>query len=143
MIRLRMLAASLLLLAAAPLVMLGGAATAQASLARSAGGAPTAHVVMQVSPDFTCQSGEVCVFQNTNYTGTTCTFDSDTSYSLRACGLSVPWGSFNNKWPDAVLFTNLSANKTYCFLSGTKESPGADVQAAGYVQLSTTNSCPG
>lgn len=142
MTRLRTLAASLLLIVAAPLVALGGTATAQASLAQSAGSARTVNAVIQESPDFTCQSGELCVYQNTGYSGTHCQFSKDTSYSLRACGLSIPWGSFNNKYADAVVFTNLSTNRSYCFLSGTKEVPDADVRAAGYVQLSTVNSCP-
>jgi hypothetical protein len=142
MTRLRTLLASLLLIVAAPLVTLGGTATVQASSTRSAGSARTAHAVIQESPDFTCKSGELCVYQNTGYTGTPCTFDKDTSYSLRACGLSIPWGSFNNEWPNSVTFTDLSTNKTYCFLSGTKETPGSDVRGSGHVQLSTVNSCP-
>ncbi len=128
--RLRALAASLLMLTITPLVPLGGAATAQAAV--------TSRAV-----EFTCPSGDLCVFQNTGFAGTHCEFNSATSFSLRGCGLTVPWGSFNNEWPKAVVFTDVASGQAFCFLSGTRITPDAAVRAAGFVDLSTVNSCPG
>jgi hypothetical protein len=65
-------------------------------------------------PDFTCPDRTICFFQGDNFNGNVAplgtSFFRDEWLSLTDLGLTIPWGSVNNKSDSCTLVSNASGS---------------------------------
>jgi hypothetical protein len=116
-----------MLLAAGALLVLGiGAASAQAAPRSSVG------------PDFTCPTGNVCIYKKTQYTGREHSFNAkkfDQWTSLENYA-EFPWGSLRDRTGSSVYFYNKSIKKEFCFPPGSRSpDPGPRARNSRYMKV--------
>jgi hypothetical protein len=92
------------------------------------------------SPDFTCPSTSVCLFQGSGLNGAWCVFsmpgDGDQWYDLRsACDFTIPWGSLNDNTGSRVVFKDDQTGAEYCEPAGYRGTPSSAVRNTGYMYI--------
>jgi hypothetical protein len=101
------------------------AQAATVSSARPRATVSTAVARTHASPDFTCPSASVCVFQDNNWSGAVFIIPTanggETWVDLTTGGaLALPWRSFHDNSGSSVTFGDAQTGLETCFLPGTK-----------------------
>jgi hypothetical protein len=77
-----------------------------------------------VTPDFTCHTKSVCVFDGPNGTGVHGTFPtSDSEHWInmtQKTAITLPWASFHDNSGSSVVFGDKQTGAKQCFLPGSK-----------------------
>ena len=137
----RLLVVAFAILSVMGLTGMGAQAMAATAVPPAAQAATSPTVVHSAaSPDFTCPSRTLCLFQDTGFSGSVCLFpmpgDGDIWFDLRTqCDFTIPWGSLNDNTGSRVIFEDAQTGAEYCEPAGYRGTPSSTVRNTGYMYI--------